>query len=59
MNLVAYFQGVVTELRKVTWPSLPTVGKYFLSVVLGIALATAVIAAFDFVFLRGLALILS
>ena len=58
MNLVAYFQGVVTELRKVSWPTPATVGKYFVSVILGLALATAVIAAFDFIFLRGLALII-
>jgi preprotein translocase SecE subunit len=59
MKLTAYFQGVVTELRKVSWPTLPTVGKYFLSVVVGIALATAVIAAFDFIFIRGLGLIIN
>ena len=58
MKPLAYFQGVLAELRKVNWPTPATVGKYFISVVVGIALATAVIAAFDFIFIKGLGLII-
>lgn len=58
MKLITYFQGVLNELSKVNWPTLPTVGKYFISVVIGVALATLVIAAFDYIFIQGLGLIL-
>jgi len=45
-----YFQGVVSEVRKVTWPSFPTLVRYLLSVVLGLALATVFIGTVDYLF---------
>jgi|GEM_PF-6386642 len=58
MKPAQYFQGVLTELKKVSWPTPATVGKYFFSVVIGLALASALIAAFDFIFIKGLGLII-
>jgi len=58
MKPAVYLQGVISELKKVNWPTAATVGKYFLSVVIGLALAAAVIAAFDFIFIKGLGLII-
>jgi len=58
MKLTTYFQGVIAELKKVTWPTPATVGRYFASVVIGLALASAVIAGFDFIFIKGLGLII-
>lgn len=54
----AYIQGVVTELRKVNWPTLPQVVRYFLSVVIGVALATVLIFGLDYVFIHALRLII-
>lgn len=59
MKTVTYFQGVFAELRKVQWPTFATVSRHFLSVVIGVGVATAVIAAMDFVFIRGLALLIN
>ena len=58
MKLVSYTQSIIAELRKVSWPSVKTVGRYFLSVVIGVGLATAVIAGFDYVFIHALGLII-
>lgn len=52
MNPIAYLQGVVTELRKVNWPTSATVTRHFMSVVIGVALATAIIAGMDYVFIN-------
>ena len=59
MKIVSYFQGVLNELKKVQWPTFATVSRHFVSVVIGVAIATAVIAAFDFMFIRGLALLIN
>ena len=58
MNLVSYFQGVSTEIRKVTWPTVPTVVRHFLSVIAGVAFATALVGGLDYVFLRLLSFVL-
>lgn len=58
MNLVNYFQGVATELRKVTWPTVPTVVRHFLSVIVGVAFATLLVGGFDYLFLKLLSFIL-
>lgn len=58
MKLTAYFEGVVAELRKVSWPSVPTVARNFAAVVIGLGLATALIAGFDYVFIKLLGLII-
>ena len=58
-RIAAYFQGVTAELRKVTWPTFPTLARYFLSVVVGLALATAFIWAVDYVFVHLLTLIIN
>ncbi len=52
MKAVSYLQGVVTEMRKVSWPSWQTVLKYFLAVVIGVALATVMVWALDYVFIH-------
>ncbi len=53
-RITSYFRGVATELRKVQWPTAKTVASYFLSVVLGITFAAAVVALLDFIFNRAL-----
>ena len=58
-GIVSYFQSVAAELRKVTWPTLPTMGRYFLSVVLGLALATGFIWVVDYAFVHLLSLIVN
>lgn len=54
MKVVNYLQGVVSEMRKVTWPSWQTVLKYFLAVVTGVALATVLVWALDYFFIHVL-----
>ena len=56
--IATYFRGVAAETRKVVWPSFSTLGRHFVSVVLGVVLATAFIALCDYVFIKGLALII-
>ena len=58
VNPISYLQSVFTELKKVSWPTFPTLVKYFFSVIIGVALATAVIGGLNFIFVRGLALII-
>jgi preprotein translocase SecE subunit len=58
MKLLAYFQGVYAELRKVTWPTVPQVLRNLLAVVVGVGLATLVIGGFDYLFIRLLGLII-
>ena len=48
--LTSYLQGVLAELRKVTWPTLPVLINHFVSVVFGIALATLFVGVVDHVF---------
>ncbi len=59
MKAAVYLQDVVSELRKVTWPTFPVVLRNFFAVVIGVALATAMVGAFDFAFLKLLGLILN
>lgn len=59
VNPVTYLQSVFTEMKKVSWPTFPTLVKYFFSVVIGVALATVVIGALDLVFVRSLSLIIN
>jgi preprotein translocase subunit SecE len=62
LPFLPYFQGVYAELRKVVWPSVPQVTRYFFAVVLSVALATAFIGSIDYllvkyalpVFIRGM-----
>lgn len=56
MKLIAYFQGVAAELKKVQWPTAGTVLRYFVTVVLGVTLAALVIFGLDTLFIRGLSL---
>ncbi len=53
-----YFVGVVAEVRRVVWPTGRQLLNYFVSVVAGLALATALIAGVDYVLNRVLILIL-
>lgn len=57
-SLANYFRGVVAEVRKVTWPAWNVLLRYFLSVVIGVALATAFIWALDYIFINGLHIII-
>ena len=56
-GITSYFKGVVAETRKVTWPTWNTLASAFVSVVVGVALATAVIGTFDYLFLHLLGFI--
>ncbi len=53
-RIISYIRGVATELRKVQWPTAKTVVRYFVSVVLGIAFAAALVALLDVIFNRVL-----
>jgi preprotein translocase SecE subunit len=56
--LASYFRGVVAEVRKVTWPSVGTLFRYFFSVVVGVALGITLIWALDYLFISILHLII-
>ncbi|HSI20541.1 MAG TPA: preprotein translocase subunit SecE [Verrucomicrobiae bacterium] len=58
MKLISYFEGVISELRKVSWPTVPVVLKNFFAVVVGVGLATVLVGAFDFAFIKFLGLII-
>lgn len=58
MKPLGYFQGVATELRKVTWPTFPVLLRYFLSVLIGVILASAVVGGLDFIFIKLLGLLI-
>ena len=58
-GIAAYFQGVAAELRKVTWPTFQTLVRYFLSVVIGLALATGFVWVVDYAFVHLLSLIIN
>jgi preprotein translocase subunit SecE len=57
-DLSTYFRGVASELRKVVWPTFPVLLTNFMSVVIGIALATAFIGVVDYVFIHGIAFLI-
>ena len=57
-SLISYFSGVSAEMRKVVWPTFPMLVRYFLSVVVGIALATLFIGTVDFILIKGLAVLI-
>ncbi|CAN5175817.1 hypothetical protein BH11PAT4_BH11PAT4_3070 [soil metagenome] len=59
MKPIAYIQGVIAELRKVTWPSFATVMKYFFSVVIGVSVGALIIFAMDTIFIKALGLIIN
>jgi preprotein translocase SecE subunit len=58
-SISSYFQGVAVEVRKVVWPSFPSLVRYLVSVVLGIALATVFIGAVDYIFYHLLSFFIS
>jgi preprotein translocase subunit SecE len=58
MKPLAYLQGVAAELRKVTWPTFPVLLRYFLSVLLGVIFAAAVVGGMDFIFIKLLGLLI-
>jgi preprotein translocase SecE subunit len=55
--ITEFSRGVVTEVKRVQWPTLPTVAKYFIAVVVGVALATLFIGLVDLALYQGLALL--
>jgi preprotein translocase SecE subunit len=57
--VTSYFSGVGAELKKVRWPAASVVAQHSLSVVIGVALFTAFIAAVDIVFLKALTYIIN
>jgi preprotein translocase SecE subunit len=57
-SLISYFQGVQTELRKVVWPTMPVLINHFFSVVIGIAIATVLVGAVDYVFIHAVAYVI-
>jgi preprotein translocase subunit SecE len=58
-NPITYIQSVAAELRKVTWPTFPTVVKYFFSVVIGVGIGAVVIFAMDSLFIKAIGLIIN
>ena len=57
-SLAAYFKGVQTELKKVTWPTFPTLANHFVSVVVGITLATIFVGLVDYAFVHAVAYVI-
>ncbi len=57
-SITSYFQGVATELKKVSWPTFPTVMKHFASVIVGLIFAIVVVGVFDYAFFKLLAFII-
>ena len=53
-----YLQGVQAEMRKVVWPTLPTLGQHLISVVLGMAVFGAFVGGVDYVFIHVLAFLI-
>jgi len=54
-RLTAFYNGVMTELRKVTWPDLPQVRSATIAIVIFVLVIALAITALDFV-LQGLLL---
>jgi preprotein translocase subunit SecE len=52
-RLVAFYHGVMAELRKVTWPDLPQVRQATISIIIFVLLLGLAITIMDFV-LQGL-----
>ena len=52
-RLVAFYHGVMAELRKVTWPDLPQVRSATISIIIFVLLVGLLITAMDFI-LQGL-----
>jgi preprotein translocase subunit SecE len=58
-QLVSYFKGVISELKKVVWPTFPVLVKYFVGVVVGVAIATVFVGLVDYAFIHLLTLFLN
>jgi preprotein translocase subunit SecE len=54
-RLTGFYNGVMTELRKVTWPDLPQVRSATIAIVIFVLVIALAITALDFV-LQGLLL---
>jgi preprotein translocase SecE subunit len=52
--VIGYFRGVISELRRVTWPTPMAMLRNLVSVVLGIGLATLLVALVDFLLFKAL-----
>jgi preprotein translocase subunit SecE len=48
-RLVAFYQGVMAEMRKVTWPDFPQVRQATISIIIFVLLLGLVITILDFV----------
>ena len=57
--LKEYFQGVVSETRKVVWPGLPTLSRHLSSVIAGLVIFTAFVAGVDYVFIHALSFLVT
>ena len=53
-----YLAGVIAEVRRVVWPTGRQLANYFISVVVGLILATAFVAGIDYLLNRGLTFII-
>ena len=56
-RLALYVRQVVAELRKVIWPTRKELVTYTIVVIVFVAVMAAIVAAYDFVFTRGVLLI--
>jgi len=52
-RLVAFYHGVMAEMRKVTWPDLPQVRSATISIIIFVMLIGLVITLLDFI-LQGI-----
>ena len=52
-RLVAFYHGVIAEMRKVTWPDLPQVRQATISIIIFVLLLALMITIMDFV-LQGI-----
>ncbi|MDP4690215.1 MAG: preprotein translocase subunit SecE [Candidatus Nanopelagicales bacterium] len=56
-RLALFLRQVVAELRKVIWPTRKELVTYTIVVIVFVAVMAAIVAAYDFVFTRGVLLI--
>lgn len=46
--VIGYFQGVIHEMRRVTWPTPVEITRYSVIVLLSIVITTLLLAGFDY-----------
>ena len=54
---IAYFRDMISELKKVTWPTRKELVTYTVTVVTFVIIFAAIVGGLDWIFAQGLALI--